>query len=129
MNTMAKAHMMVKALIAKLSESARYKGQYAAMFRIALKQAHKDVKRILSGVVDTVRANTLELKEGDIVQHYNCIFRLINRTSYENDTVVRFDTECVKFDPEGPIPHHWAHREGGFAIQGNTYAYWSKVVF
>lgn len=57
MNIMAQAHKMVKALIAKLSPSARYKGQYANMLSVALKQAHKEYKAMQKslGVANTFR--------------------------------------------------------------------------
>ena len=42
MNVMAQAHKNTKALLAKLT--ARYKGQYAKMFAVALKDAHKEYK-------------------------------------------------------------------------------------
>lgn len=44
MNVMAQAHKMVKTLIAKLSSGSRYKGQYATMLKLALKEAHKEFK-------------------------------------------------------------------------------------
>ena len=44
MNVMAQAHSKVKALISKLSPAARYKGQYAAMLKVALIETHKEYK-------------------------------------------------------------------------------------
>jgi len=46
MNVMTQAHKMVKTLIAKLSCGARYKGQYAGMLKLALKEAHKEFKAV-----------------------------------------------------------------------------------
>lgn len=69
MNVMAKAHQMVKALIAKLSPSARYVGQYAQMLKVALKQAHKEFKAMQNNpvqrMIDDAQAYIEELKAAD----------------------------------------------------------------
>ncbi|AXF53048.1 MAG: hypothetical protein [Caudoviricetes sp.] len=45
MNVMTQAHKMVKATLAKITT--RYKGQYANMFKLALKVAHEEYKAMI----------------------------------------------------------------------------------
>lgn len=60
MNVMAKAHKMVKGLLAKIT--ARYVGQYAAMLKVALKDAHKEAKSMKNDMLARLNARLEKLK-------------------------------------------------------------------
>lgn len=141
MNVMAEAHKKVKTLLSMIT--ARYKGQYAAMLKVALIETHKDYKAMqidenmdLNEVYKkTVRVNTHQLKEGDIILHHWCLFRLVKRTVYtypsdlqhDEKGTVQFTTECLFRGHDSAIPKAWIDREGGWTVQGNSLASWALV--
>ena len=66
--------------------------------------------------------NTYELKTGDIVINYGSHFKLKKRNIHLH--YISFDTEEIhngKLIPE-------SYKEGGWRIQGNELARWSKLV-
>ena len=75
--------------------------------------------------------STHELKTGDIVEHYGCMFELTERFNrkdkddlvYDEQGVTWFKTKCLEY-AEGPIPKHWADT---WTIQGNKNATWRVV--
>lgn len=78
-------------------------------------------------MLNTKLVNTQQLKNGDVIEYYACVFQLKNRTEYD-DGAVRFDTDCLVYSAEAGMPHHWVDRDGGFTIQGNERAHWALLV-
>lgn len=102
MNVMAKAHSMVKALLAKVT--ARYKGQYAKMFAVALKEAHKVAKNM----------------QNDMIQRLNKRLETL-KTFYKNDEVMaRFMVTCDNL----PI-----NMESGRTVNVENATTWASVQF
>ena len=74
---------------------------------------------------------THELNVGDIVEHYGCKFKLIERFNrkhkndlqYDEQGVTWFHTECLEFKA-GSMPKHWADT---WVIQGNKNASWKVL--
>lgn len=138
MNVMAEAHKLARTVVSH----APGKGVYAYTLKHALIHFHKEFKAMQTQEIDlnklyqeSVRVNTHELKEGDVILHHWCLFKLVNRRVYtyasdlqhDEKGTVQFDTECLHRGEDSPIPTGWINRAGGWTIQGNSRAQWSKV--
>lgn len=125
-NVMAHAHNEARKLV-----KARPLMKYKLALQLALKVCHKHAKLIVKlAKAGSVSRNTHQLKEGDTIRHYGCIFRLKNkrRSNCHGDSEVYvFDTVCLARQKDSAVPVHWIKREGGFTIQGNERASWAVV--
>ncbi|WYV99277.1 hypothetical protein KoPa4_00109 [Pseudomonas phage vB_PpuM-KoPa-4] len=125
-NVMALAHKQARKLVAKRPMP------YRCALGAALVLCHAHAKRVAKlGRAGTVRRNTHELKEGEIIRHYGCLFKLKNKrrsNCHDDSEVYIFDTVCLGRTNDSQIPMHWINREGGYTIQGNERATWGVVV-
>lgn len=138
MNVMAQAHKMTKAEIRHQGEVDPM-GQhewmtYPQILKIMLRRAHREFKDMQAQdyfKAQTVGRNTHEMQVGDIVVHYNAVFKLTSRTDWPREVnesdmqghCVTFTTELLQWR-EGTMPKHWAE---GWVFQGNKLAHWTVV--
>lgn len=126
-NVMAHAHKEARKLV-----KARPMMKYKLALKLALKVCHAHAKRLAKlANAGTVQRTTHQLKEGDVIRHWGCIFRLKNKrrsTCHGDSEVYVFDTVCLGRQADSNIPVHWIKREGGYTIQGNERASWALCV-
>lgn len=139
---MKSAHEMVRRTIREMSAEGqaevKAKRMYPRLLKYALIIRHKDFKdmqaqeKVSYFNAKTVSRNTHEMQVGDIVVHYNAVFRLTSRKDWpleanENPDwqghCVTFTTELIEWK-EGTMPKHWAQ---DWTFQGNKLARWAVV--
>lgn len=124
-NVMAQAHKHARKLIAKRPMP------YRCALGAALVVCHAHAKRVAKlGRAGTVQRNTHQLKDGDVIRHYGCLFVLKNKrrsNCHADSEVYVFDTHCIGRADDSAIPVHWIQREGGYKIQGNERANWALI--
>jgi hypothetical protein len=83
-------------------------------------------------MLNYVNANTHQLKEGDTIQFYGCVFQLKNRKEWPPvddaerwGAVITFDTDLLVYTDNCGMPHHWATK---WTVQGNSLAMWALLV-
>lgn len=62
---------------------------------------------------NTIEKRMDELKAGDVVFRYHCLFRLVSVNydsidRHDGKRVINWKTELVEYSPEGGMPRHWA---------------------
>lgn len=152
MNVMAQAHKDCKARIA-----AGNPNRYADLFRVALRQAHKEYKamnaskaeeKVFTSVIGNEKVSYTpviphELENGDTIMSHGCLFKVFNKKDHglrpedcpeRQGTLITMDTELLyhpDFDKAPEDEPYYPFPLGWaktYGVQSNKGFKWCKVV-